>query len=169
MALSEIIGVIGTLVGTTLGSAIGYLSARKSAEEASKRLKNQRANDNLEELYHSIVDCRKAFKDALSHKPSTVGEQLERIRKPFNRFEAAADRASLYLSTEERETLNNAAEEFNEVRMYLYSWAENRDEDRPDCEVFREYEKTGDELDDVAAPVLEMIRGELDPNYDEYQ
>lgn len=169
--VTAIIGIIGTILGAILGAGIQYLSARKSAEEASERVFEERAIDSkferLERLHDSLDDCLSSFKDVIVQGPKDVDDYSERVRKPYDEMIDAADKARIYLSPEERETIEETIDEFNEARTYLRLWAQEQDSEWQDFPDYHEYSKSRDELDDAADSAIAVIRQKLDPEYEQ--
>lgn len=169
MPSSEVIAVLGTIAGTALGSVIQYLNSRKSAEEASERIFEQRAYDSkfdrLEDLHDSLDDCLSQFRKVITQGPTDVDDYGERVREPYDEFTDAFDKAKIYLSSDEREAIEETREEFNHVRTQLRLWAQDIDDDWPDRP--NDYEILAqDELDDSAEEVFTIIRKKLDPDSD---
>ena len=167
MVSSEVAAVLGTLGGTLLGSGIQYLNSRKNAEEASERLFEQRALDSkferLEHLHDSLDDCRSEFRDMIVQLPSDMDEYSDRVRKPYDDFVDAADKARIYLSPAEREVVDDAIDVFNEARTHLSLRAQDADESHPDINPDSEYGKSREDLEEAAKPVFEIVRRKLDP------
>lgn len=170
MVSSELIAVLGTIAGTILGSGIQYFNSRKSAEEASERIFEQRAFDSkferLERLHDSLDDCLSLFREVIFQGPKDVDDYSERVRQPYDEFIDAADKARIYLDPEEREIVDNTIDEFNDARTHLRIWAEVMDDDWRDRPMNDEYEKSREELEEAADPVFNLIRGKLDPDSD---
>lgn len=170
MAEGNLIAVVGTIAGTVLGAGIQYLNSRKSAQEASKRIFRQRALDSkferLERLHDSLDDCRSKFRDVIVQGPNDMDDYSERVRRPYDEFVDAADKARIYLSPEERDTIDETIDQFNDARTYLSLWAQTEDPDRPDHPKYFEYEVKRDELENAADPVFQIVREKLDPEFD---
>lgn len=170
MTSGEVIAVLGTIAGTVLGAGIQYFNSRKSAEEASERIFEQRAYDSkfdrLEELHDSLDDCLSQFREVITQGPMDIDDYGERVREPYDEFADAFDKAKIYLSPDERETIEETIEEFNDVRTQLRLWAQDIDDDWPDRP--NDYEILAqDELDDSAEEAFTIIRRKLDPDFDE--
>ena len=165
---SESIAVLGTIAGTLLGAGIQYLNSRKSAEEASERIFEQRAYDSkfdrLEALHDALDDCRSQFREVITQGPLDVDDYTERVREPYDEFIDSFDKAKIYLSPDERETIEETRKEFNEARTQLRLWAQDMDDNWPDRP--NDYEMPArDELDESAEAVFTLIRRKLDPEF----
>jgi len=171
MAQSALIAVGGTILGTVLGAGIQYLNSRKSAEEASERIFEQRALDSkferLERLHDTLDDCLTKFRDVIVQAPNDMEDYSERVREPYDEFIDAADKARIYLSPEERNTIDETIDKFNEARTYLSLWAQHLDDSHQDFRAYHEYEVSRDELEDAADPVIKIVRKKLDPEFDQ--
>lgn len=172
MLSPEATAVAGTLVGTLLGSGIQYFNSRKSAEEASERIFRQQALDSkferMETLHDSLDDCLSKFSQMLIETPTNLEDYSERVRKPYDEFINAADKARIFLAPEEREVVEQAREEFNQARVHLITWAEHNDPDfvGREAPIGGEYEKSREDLEAAAKPVFELVRKKLDPDYE---
>lgn len=171
MVNSALIGVIGTIAGTVLGAGIQYLSARKSAQEASERVFEQRAIDSkferLERLHDTLDDCLSSFNEVITQGPKDIDDYSERVRKPYDELVDAADKAGIYLSADEREIIDGSVDEFNETRTYLRLWAEDQDSDFQDHPYWHKYQRPRDDLEDAADSAIALIREKLDPEYEQ--
>jgi len=171
MAQNALIAVGGTILGTVLGAGIQYFNSRKSAEEASERIFEQRALDSkferLEKLHDTLDDCLSKFRDVIVQGPNDMEDYSERVRKPYDEFIDAADKSRIYLSPEERETIDETIDKFNEARTYLSLWAQHQDDTHQDFQEYHEYAVSRDELEHAADPVIKIIRKKLDPEFEE--
>lgn len=171
MAAADLIGVVGTVVGTLLGVGIQYVNSRKSAQEASERLFREQALNSkferLERLHDSLDDCRTQFVRVISQGPGDMDDYSERVREPYDELIDAADKARIYLSQDERDTVDEAVEKYNHARTYLKLWAQTNDPDYHVNPDYFEHRVERDELGDAAEPVFQIIRKKLDPEYKE--
>ncbi|MDL0126305.1 hypothetical protein [Halobacterium salinarum] len=170
MAQSPLIAVAGTVAGTVLGAGIQYWSARKSAEEASERVFEERAADakfeRLEKLHDSLDDCRRQFREVIFQGPNDVEDYYTRVREPYDEFREASNKARMYLDSEQRKTVESTIETFNEHRTELKFWAMQLDDDYPDSQKWQMEDLSREEIDESADAVFDMIRLELDPDAD---
>jgi len=171
VVIGALIGGTGTILGTFLGTGIQYLNSRKSAEEASERLFEQRALDSkferLERLHDSLDDCLSKFKNVIVQGPADADDYSERVRGPYDEFIDAIDKARIYLSPEERNFIDDTIDKFNEARTYLKLWAFDQDKNYPDHPNYMNYSVSREELEEAADQVIEIIRKKLDPEFEE--
>ena len=116
-------------------------------------------------MHDSFDDCLSQFREVTFQGPRDINDYSERVRGPYDEFIDAADKARISLPPEERDTIGETIEVFNEARTHLKLWAQSLDDDWPDRAINDEYEKNPEELEDAAEPVFKIVWCKLDTEF----
>lgn len=167
MIIDSILPVVGTLLGTLLGAGLQYWNSRKSAEEASERIFERQAAESkferLERVHDTLDECVNGFSELSFRGPKDFSDYTKNVQDPYDKFADAVDKSKIYLTEDERNSIEDTREEFNKFRHSLEFSAREVDDQyylgKHDPDEIPDRE----EIDAAAEEVFTIIRKKLDP------